>query len=397
VNILTQYFVKQKEILSQKTPINAISGVISQYESKLRSISNSMDGRDSGMSTLKSSLINAANNLQPIGAMLTAAASAIDSTSSIYREAEIRNYNSIENKDKVLPGIKISDYDSVFHFSENGVTLDVLKQSWENSVDFKFLTWESDIPTNHKKIDRTEMPYNQYAYEKETGQMIFYGMAPDLAQKKGTILEASAGGYNEWSLIEFDASKKGEWAEGNFNIKAGTAEIHANLSAGLYVFDQNGTKKLAPSVGAEIGASATVLAITASGRLGNDLYGGYGDVDVNIGKLEAIGTARASVFNEDGKLDIQAKIGASAEAYAFEAKGRAGATLLGADVGVTGSFNVGIGAHAEASFVKGVVKVDVGATLGFGASIGFEIDAGGMVNATYGAAKSVFNFLTRWF
>ena len=102
----------------------------------------------------------------------------------------------------------------------------------------------------------------------------------------------------------------------------------------------------------------------------------------NVDALEAEGKidAKFTLLDEDGKLDIQAGAGASLEANLVEASGSAGVEVFGADVGVTGSVKVGVGAHANAGYVDGHLKLDVGVAVGVGASLGVDIDVGGLID-----------------
>ena len=54
---------------------------------------------------------------------------------------------------------------------------------------------------------------------------------------------------------------------------------------------------------------------------------------------------------------------------------------------------MGIGAHADVGIKDGKLKVDIGASLGIGASIGFELDVGGTVKAVQEVSKSIFDGL----
>jgi len=83
----------------------------------------------------------------------------------------------------------------------------------------------------------------------------------------------------------------------------------------------------------------------------------------------------------------------SAEAIAAEASGSLDLNVLGGEVGVKGSINFGVGAHAEIGYRDGVFKFDVGASLGLGVSIGFEADIGGAVNTVVDAAESALSGL----
>ena len=185
------------------------------------------------------------------------------------------------------------------------------------------------------------------------------------------------------------------YENGNTKLKAvvGNAETHAALSAGLYVLDSDGNKKFSPGVNAEIGASVTALESSWDQQwLGDENLGLSTNVTATAGKASAKANATAQLYGEDGKLDIQLNAGAEAEAIAGEIKGSANANILGGGVGVTGSVNFGVGAHAKVGLKDGVIKCDVGASLGLGVSGSFEIDVGGMINTVAGKAESFFGW-----
>ena len=102
----------------------------------------------------------------------------------------------------------------------------------------------------------------------------------------------------------------------------------------------------------------------------------------------------AQLYGEDGKLQPQLGVSASAEAIAAEVSGNVDVNILGGEVGVNGSVNFGVGAHADLGFKDGVVKVDLGASLGVGVSVGFEADIGGAVNTVVSGAESAWNDVT---
>ena len=133
----------------------------------------------------------------------------------------------------------------------------------------------------------------------------------------------------------------------------------------------------------------TALHLDAEGHVGNDMLGASGNVTADIGKVAAVASATAGMFNEKGELDPRMKVKASAEAIAIEAKGEAGVTVLGTEAKVSGSVNVGVGAHADVGYEDGKLSFDIGASLGVGVSVGFEVDIGGTVDAVKDFAKSV--------
>ena len=102
------------------------------------------------------------------------------------------------------------------------------------------------------------------------------------------------------------------------------------------------------------------------------------------------------MVDADGKFNPSLYAGASAEAIAGEITGAVGGKILGTQVEASGSLNYGIGAHAKVGYKDGKISLDVGATLGVGASASVEIDIGGTVKAIGGQAKAAWNKVTSW-
>ena len=96
--------------------------------------------------------------------------------------------------------------------------------------------------------------------------------------------------------------------------------------------------------------------------------------------------------DKDGKLvfDPQANISVGAEAIAAKVEGSAGVNILGGEVGVKGSLQVGVGAKADIGYKDGVFKCEIGASLGIGFDIGIEVDVGGMVDTAVSWLKGLF-------
>ena len=246
-------------------------------------------------------------------------------------------------------------------------------------------------------------------YDPETGTFIKCGKDDYKALKeKAKLAGAEIGIGVEASILEGTLSGESEYASGSVSAKIGTASADASLGVGLYVYDDNGKKLIAPTVKAEVGASVSAINVSANGTLGTDDIGIYGKGNADVLEAEAEASAKFTVFDEKGKLDIQAGVSASAEANLVEASGSAGVTVLGAEVGVSGSVKVGIGAHADLGYVDGHLKVDVGAAIGVGVSVGFDIDVGGLVDGVAtkvseswsdisSAASNAWNGFKSWF
>ena len=207
---------------------------------------------------------------------------------------------------------------------------------------------------------------------KEEYDKVKYG------KKKATIAEVSAEVKGEASLYSGKAGVDGKYGNAHASVDVGKAEGHASVKGGLYGYDKNGKKILAPAVEATMGASVCVATAKGDAEVGNELFNAGVDGEVSVGKASAEGTAKLSLMGKNGP---EAQLKGSVEAIAAEAKGSAHITVAGVEGKVSGSVNVGIGAHADIGVVDGKIKCDIGASFGLGASVSFEIDTKQAVNA----------------
>ncbi len=215
---------------------------------------------------------------------------------------------------------------------------------------------------------------------------------PTFYNKKLTLGEADLIGGNASVSIYDGSFDVGE--NGKIGVTVGEAEAHASIKAGFYVIGADGKKnKFSPGIQAEVGASVTAVEANWEQQwLGDENLGLNTDVGVTVGKASAQADVGAQVFGEDGKLNVQLGASASAEAIAAEVEGSVGVNVLGGEVGVKGTLNVGVGAHADVGYRDGVFKIDVGASIGVGASLKLEVDVGGMVDGVCDAAEAVGDF-----
>ena len=119
--------------------------------------------------------------------------------------------------------------------------------------------------------------------------------------------------------------------------------------------------------------------------------------DVAFGKAEVKGEAVIGLKDAKGNINPTVHGKLSAEAIAAEASLTKEVKFAGADVGVKGSINVGIGAHAEVGVKDWKISFDVGASFGIGGSVKLEVDLSGTVKAASGLAKSAWEGFKRWF
>ena len=147
-------------------------------------------------------------------------------------------------------------------------------------------------------------------------------------------------------------------------------------------------------LGAGVSLSASYTAFSASEKayLGSEDWNVYEEVKVEAGRVGAKGEASLGLVDKEGNINPSLYAGAKAEMIAGEVSGKVGSNIGGmVDVGLEGSLNYGIGAHANVGFHDGKISVDIGATLGVGAGVNLDIDVSGAVNAIGEAADNFFS------
>lgn len=245
-------------------------------------------------------------------------------------------------------------------------------------------------------VDKLQDEYG-IPHEKEETEKFYDGNGNEISKE-------DAGKFydREVTLAEFNHTEsisrslyEGEYRIGENGKVTATvceAEAHAGISAGMYVIAADGSRRFSPGVKAEIGTSVTALEVEWEQQwLGDEMLGLNTDVTATVGRAEASAEAVAQIWGENGELDVQLNASASAELIGGELEGSLAANILGGEIGVNGSVNYGIGAHADVGIKDGVIKCDIGASLGVGVSVGFEVDVGGMVDTVADAASAAWD------
>ena len=241
------------------------------------------------------------------------------------------------------------------------------KKIGSNSVyDTKTKTWTKIDPNDEKAI-------------KEFNE----AMAKSKIDTDIILATGSIGGVASF----FNRSAENDWDWGSASAEATFGKVEANAQGSIGVGNIQGS----------IGASATAFTATEQAELGSDMLGVYAKSTQTIGRVSAKAEGSAGIIDKDGNFDPSLYVGASAEAIAGEITGEVGVKLAGADVGVKGSLNYGVGAHANIGYKDGKFSVDVGATLGVGGSVSLEIDVSGTVNAVKDHATAIWDGLTGYF
>lgn len=368
--------------LSDSTEYDSFTAVSAHYNEIYVNLLNYISEQSEDANTFAASLVNIGigeSVLSILGAEYSENLGDIFGTNSF--ETYLAKYVS-EHSEQYFIKLEASEKDSLKASGEFSSLNDWLKDKLQNEG----LASEDEDTTYYDKdgniIDKEDAP-------------TFYKRQITLAEIKKQV-QASVSIYK--GTYDF-----GDWGE--VNVTVGEAEAHAGVSAGLYVIGADGEKKFSPGVNAEVGASVTALEAGWENQLlGNENIGLNADAKVTVGKAEAKADATAQIFGDDGKLDVQLGASAKAEAIAAEAEASAGINILGGEVGVEGGVNVGIGAHADVGYRDGIFKVDIGASLGIGASVSIDVDVGGMVDtisdtatAAWDGIKDGWNKFTSWF
>ena len=223
----------------------------------------------------------------------------------------------------------------------------------------------------------------------------------DMQSKKlATDVKAYSVGdtFVDWSAWHVDNSTdlNTPWT---LSADAAKTNVYAEAYGGLFHQDPTtGQRSFLPGIGVMAGASFSALTASAYGDFGSDLLGAYVGTTQTVGKIGANAGAQLG-FSKDaqGKTNFNAYAGASAGAYLYEGTATAGVKVLGTDVGVSGSLNVGVGAHANAGFKDGVLSVDIGASLGVGGSVSLSVDVSGTVDAVCDSISNAWDEMTEWF
>lgn len=266
-----------------------------------------------------------------------------------------------------------------------------------------------DFQSDHTK----ELVENRYTYDKDTNKWVKFvpegtekdqkaaNDAFDKNLKDGKInmgIGAGISGSISGALWESEGKVSNDWASASYKASLGEGKLSGEGYAGLYQKNPTtGEWEFKPGVGGKLGASVTAFTAEEKAELGNDMLGGYVKSTQTAGRLKGEAEGSVGLYDSSGKFNPSAYAGLSGEAIAGEITGAIGGKILGTDVGLSGSLNYGIGAHAYVGYKDGKFSLDVGATLGVGASVKLEIDVGGTIKAVCENASSIWSGLTSWF
>ena len=253
--------------------------------------------------------------------------------------------------------------------------------------------FEFDDDTKKKLKDLESMwgkrDSKKNGYYDENGNLLEDQNKGVSTSRKMTLLELGVDASDGVAFRHGEKKIEGKYGEGEVSGDIGYAEYSAGIHGGLYrteVEADGSTRRVfEPGVSAEIGGGIGLARGTAKGQLGGDNLNVHGEVEAKA--LYAEGEVKGELGIVDGK--VAARVKGSIEAEAVSVGGKVGVNIGGIEGNVGGNVKVGIGAHADVGYHDGVVKVDIGAAVGVGADLNFELNVGGLVDNVVDGARNV--------
>jgi hypothetical protein len=334
--------VKWKAGLSQAAELERYVSALRGYGNEIKAVRAGLSFQVKAASGISAELSDAAARAEEQAADLRRLCRVLEEAFSTYRQTE---KNLADNAGKANPAARKAA-DSVFQ--EQGVEGLAFPGAFAPGLGGVLSLWE-----NCKDKVRAATTFDE-----------------DLSTD-GVLLSGS--GAFDSGLLQAG----GEYAVGSYSA---SAALNAQL------FDDDGN--FAPGVSGEVGVSGSLFDASGEVGYGNEIAGAALAGSVTV--LAASAAASGSLGFTDG--EFSAKASASAEATLAEAEGEASAEILGVEGTVSGSVGVGVGAHLDAGYADGVLSFDVGAYVGVGASVGFEVDIGGAVDAVCDFAESLLSW-----
>lgn len=389
---MAQFSVKTRQALSQAEEERKMAGELGEYEEAIRNAANRLSFRSSALGGIQARLRATADQVGAQRMGMAGMSSALSSIMQSYDRTEQRIYSNAGGKGNLqMKEIAASIIDG-FRGEEKDI---------ENFIKNLITTIKGSEPAEWL-LERIE-EYDQYVAEIIQNGAVTPGlllMLPKLLiDSKETydgFLDKVKDSIEEATGFDVNVSKEGALyskeirsKHGSLGVSALAYEAYAGAEGGLFERDEDGNLVFNPNISAKAGASVTAFQAAAAYAVGNQLLGADINGNITAGKAGAEISAQAGLRDDEGNFNPHAKLDASAEAILVDAKASAGVTVLGTRADVTGSVNVGVGAHANIEVGNGKVACDIGASLGVGVSLKFTIDYSGTINAVRSAAKSV--------
>ncbi len=274
------------------------------------------------------------------------------------------------------------------------------KHNSKKAKDFKKEHTE-EIRENRYTFDTTTKKWTKFSPDGTEEAKKAANDAFDDNLKSGKIdmgIGAGIAGSIAGELWKSEGEVSNDWASASYTASLAEGKLSADGYVGLYQKNPTtGKMEFKPGIGGKLGASFSAFTAEEKAELGNDMLGGYVKSTQTVGRAKGEVEASIGLYDSSGKFNPSAYGGLSAEVIAGEITGEAGLKILGTDASVSGSLNYGFGVHANAGYKDGKLSLDLGATLGVGASVKVEVDIGGTVKAVCDKASSICSGIKSWF
>ncbi len=99
---MVKYYLRYDDLQSQAAPFHNIGKTLVELESRLNSIANSMDGRNSSMALLKIQIQGCRKDISAIAGRVTSMGTAVLEINNMYLKAEKDCYNSFETSQRLI-------------------------------------------------------------------------------------------------------------------------------------------------------------------------------------------------------------------------------------------------------------------------------------------------------
>lgn len=390
---MAQFSVKTKQARLQVDNEQQMIGELGKYEDSINQVANHLSFKAASLENIQMRLRNVANQVDAQRAGMSGMCSALTEIVQEYDRTEQRVYTNAGGKGNLQMKDIASRIADIFQEDEKVFT-DFVRRIAE-------AIQNGEMPEEiWNRIEELQLYVNEMAHNAggtaglliaipelvKNGLDAFNGtvdkIKDNLIEKTGFNVEAKTQG----SVY----SKEIDSEHGSLGVSALAYEAYAAADGGVFRKDEDGNLVFNPNVSARAGVSVTALEAIGAYRIGNQWLGADANGRVTVGKVSGEAEVQASLMDADGNFDPHAKLNASAEAILVDAEASAGVTVLGTRADVTGSVNIGVGAHANVEVGGGKISCDIGASLGIGASVSFTIDYSGTINAVKKAAKSAF-------
>lgn len=395
---MAQFSVKTKQALLQAEQEKKMAGELRDYEDSIRTIANNLSFQSSALENIRTALRGAANQVGAQREGMSKMSTALSEIMENYNRTEQRIYNNAGGKGNL--NIKQLADSIIDKFcGEEQYIQDFVRNLIESVQGSNQLEW---IFNQIEDFER----YIGKSIQSIAGNPGLLLVLPEFFKNSKVdytgIIDKIKEGIADATDFEKKISKEGAYYDkkiksdhGSLGVSALAYKAYAGVEGGLFKKDDDGNLVFNPNIAAKVGASFTALEVVGAYAIGNDYLGANVNGNITAGKINAEAEATANLMDDSGNFNPHAKLNASAEAILVDAKASAGVTVLGTKADVTGSVNVGVGAHAKVEIGDGKIACDIGASLGIGASVKFELDYSGTVKAVKSAAKSALKSIAQ--